>query len=133
MLGPDGAIRTLTQYVADPGVRALLALGKNVTIRPYAIETVDTRDNDRLVVALYSATFDQDGQKTTFLVRMMTRRLADDAAGRAVLANHRRGRRRAARVGRRRELADDEVGGIARGSPFCYAAPSSVNHTDWPY
>lgn len=74
----------LNKYVASPGIRALLALGKNVTIRPYAIESVDTRSEHRKVTELYSATYEHDGRKTTFLVRMTMKRQADDAAGRAV-------------------------------------------------
>jgi hypothetical protein len=73
----------LEQYLGEPVVRTLVALGKRATVRPYATEDVDTRARERLVIGLYSVTFDQDGRKTTFLVRLTARRLNDDAAGRA--------------------------------------------------
>jgi len=79
----ESRYKGLEQYLNEPVVRTLAALGKSATVRPYAIEAVDARADERLVVALYSVTFERHGQKTTFLVRLASRRLPDDAAGRA--------------------------------------------------
>jgi len=75
--------RALEKYLATPLLRTLLALGTRATVRPYATEEIDTRAGEEYVVGLYSVTFDQDGRKTTFLVRLVAQHLGNDAAGRS--------------------------------------------------
>ncbi|HLA85082.1 MAG TPA: hypothetical protein VJL29_09825 [Thermoguttaceae bacterium] len=73
---------SLEHYLTMPEVRTLLALGPKATVRPYAVEDIDTRANENRVVTIYSVTFDRDGRGTTFLVRLTARRIpAGPAAG----------------------------------------------------
>ena len=73
--------KSLELYLDRPVVKTLLALGKKATVRPYATEAVDTRAIQNLVVQLYSVTFEQDGRRTTFLVRLVLRRSPNDTTG----------------------------------------------------
>ena len=62
-------------------MRTLVALGPRATVRPYLTEQIGTRADRKVVTQLYSVTFDQDGRRTTFLVRLVMRRLAAGRPG----------------------------------------------------
>ncbi len=73
----------LEQYVAEPLLRTLLALGQQAAVRFYATEDLDGPAGDEVVAQLYAVTFEKDGQKTSFFVRMVVRRAAAEIPDRA--------------------------------------------------
>ncbi|MBN1588407.1 MAG: DUF4190 domain-containing protein [Pirellulales bacterium] len=72
----------LAKDVAEPLSRTLLALGKKATVRFYATETVRHTPLETVVVGLYAVTFNDAGKKTSFFVRLYTKRVPATIAGR---------------------------------------------------
>lgn len=72
----------LKNYVQNPLVRTLLALGPRATVRFY--ETAEQKDEDRvvLVTSLFAVTYEEEGEKKSFFVSVqaMRMRLPDGSA-----------------------------------------------------
>jgi len=64
----------LEKFVEDRVVRTLLALGVRAEIRYYGTEVIDYRDRRDMIVQVYAVTFEQDGERTTFFVRVVLER-----------------------------------------------------------
>lgn len=77
----ENRYKSLEHFVNEPLPRTLLALGDRATVRPYATESVEITRGGTVVYELFSVTFDRDGQKTTFLVRLGARLYPDAPAG----------------------------------------------------
>lgn len=60
----------LTAFVAEPEVRALLALGDRAQVRHYAFGGAGSND----AAQIYAVTYDEAGVKKSFLVRMVLKR-----------------------------------------------------------
>ena len=67
----------LGKFVDQPLSRTLLALGKKATVRFLGTEKITRLDDGDHIIQLYGVTFDQDGRKTTFLVRLAMLRRYD--------------------------------------------------------
>jgi hypothetical protein len=73
----------LEKSLMEPLLRTLLALGTKAEVRLYATEKIDDAVPGReVVVQLYAVTFEKDGRKTTFLVRVAAQRAATQFADR---------------------------------------------------
>lgn len=69
----------LEKFTAERFVRTMLQLGKKATVRYYATENIRRQEGDHLVTQLYAVTFDKDGKKTSFFVRLVNQRTTKTA------------------------------------------------------
>jgi hypothetical protein len=60
----------LDNYLKVPAVATLRALGSRATVRHYETESVDTDGRSDKVVDVYAVTYDDNGQKKTFFVKL---------------------------------------------------------------
>lgn len=65
----------LDDYVAQPAVRTLLALGPRADVRFYQIDNQDRERDHDLVSPVFAVTFDEAGRKKTFFVRLKLERM----------------------------------------------------------
>jgi hypothetical protein len=71
----------LEYYVSQPLVRALLALGHQAKVRYYQSAAQAKTDWGDSVSLIYAVTYEEDGGKKTFFVRLELERLQDDLGG----------------------------------------------------
>ena len=72
--GQDSTMRLeLTEYVNQPLVRTLLALGPKAEVRYYGIDSQRRANNADEVEAIYAVTYEDDGKKTFFVLLKMHR------------------------------------------------------------
>lgn len=65
----------LDDYVTQPTVRTLLALGPRAEVRFYQIDEQDRERDHDLVSPVFAVTFDEAGRKKTFFVRLKLERM----------------------------------------------------------
>jgi hypothetical protein len=66
--------KELTQFVGEPLVRALLALGDRATVRLYETAGVGVGDEQAAVAQVYAVTYDDHGRRKTFFVDLTIER-----------------------------------------------------------
>lgn len=69
--------REIEEYVQEPHVRALLSLGKYATVRYFANKSLDSAAEQSSVVDIYAVSVEDQGQTTSFFVRMVWVRAFD--------------------------------------------------------
>jgi hypothetical protein len=77
----EAAQRELKKFVAEPVVKTLLLLGRRAEARLYDSDAPVRFDHRESLSQIYAVTFDLDGRKTTFFVKLRLERNA--AAGQA--------------------------------------------------
>jgi hypothetical protein len=70
-------------YARLPEVHALLQLGDRAQVRYYQTELQTRKESGDEIQQVYAVTFDKDGTKTTFFVRLNMERSIDEKTGRA--------------------------------------------------
>lgn len=70
-------------YAERPEVRSLVALGDRAQVRYYQTELQLRKETGVEIKQVYAVTFDKDGAKTTFFVRLDMERLASPESGKA--------------------------------------------------
>lgn len=70
-------------YVKRPEIRALVDLGDRAQVRYYQTESQTRRESGYEVKQVYAVTYDKDGAKTTFFVRLDMERLVNRETGNA--------------------------------------------------
>lgn len=69
--------RDIEEYVQEPHVRALLSLGKYATVRYFENKSLDAAPEQSTVVDVYAVSVEDQGQTTSFFVRMVWVRAFD--------------------------------------------------------
>ncbi len=64
----------LKEFIANPVVRAVLALGKNAEVRPCGVRAYGARQETMEIQHVYAVTYPSDGGKKTFFVALTIRR-----------------------------------------------------------
>ena len=74
---------SLTHYVSQVAVRALLTLADKAEVRYYSTEQMYRKKRCEVISQVYAVTYDADGEKTTFFVLLVLERWRLASTGRA--------------------------------------------------
>lgn len=79
----SGQRHDLEQFVAEPLIRTLLALGSQATVRLYDTRGVSIADQQSIVAQTYAVTYDDHGARKTFFVNLTLERSEQHGSNKA--------------------------------------------------